>query len=347
MRISARIAAVALAGLLGLVPAAARAGAATPLFSGGEVIEVTIAGPVAEIARKAARATDPHPATLSHGGADYAIELSARGLSRRRPETCSFPPLRVRFAEKPKAPSLFAGQKTLKLVTHCRSAKSFQQHALLEYAAYLMLNALTDESFRVRLARLRYVEAKSGEVYAERIGFFIEDLDDLGARVGLREVKLKEAPLALHAPRAAARAVLFNYMIANHDWSMSYGPEGEACCHNGKLLGASADATAGLVYVPYDFDYSGLVDAPYAVPPDQIPIRNVRQRHYRGKCALSGEVVAAARDFRARKDAILAAVETTPEMTAKTKEKARKFLDGFFREIADDGAAARLAARCD
>ena len=36
--------------------------------------------------------------------------------------------------------------------------------------------------------------------------------------------------------------------------------------------------------MPYDFDYSGLVDAPYAVPPDSIHLANVRVRRYRGFC---------------------------------------------------------------
>jgi hypothetical protein len=342
-----RLAPLAFLAAVVLAPGAARAGAATPLFSGDGVIDVTVAGDIGDLVRKSPRAADPHPATLAHGGDVFPIALSARGNARRRPENCSFPPLRVRFDAKPAAPSLFAGQKTLKLVTHCRGAKSFQQITLLEFSVYRMLNALTDQSFRVRLARLRYVEAKSGKLYAERMGFFIEDLDDLADRVDMEEVRRKEAPLAQHDRQAAARAVLFNYMIANHDWSMSYAPEGEDCCHNGKLIAASAAATSGLVYVPYDFDYAGFVDAPYAVPPDQIPVRTVRQRHYRGKCAMSADVVAAASDFRARKDAIYSAVAATPEMTEKTKAKARKFLDGFFKEIADDAAAASLAARCD
>ena len=35
-------------------------------------------------------------------------------------EICTFPPLRVEFAQPPAATSLFAGQKRLKLVTHCK-----------------------------------------------------------------------------------------------------------------------------------------------------------------------------------------------------------------------------------
>lgn len=327
--------------------APARAAGATTLFSSDDVIEVTITGDIKSLVRTSARSTEPHPATLSERGATYPIELSARGNARRRPENCTFPPLRVKFAEKPSAPSLFAGQKTLKLVTHCRPQGSFQQYTLLEYTAYRMYNALTEAGFRVRLAHVRYVDQKSGKPYVERVGFFIEDLDDLAKRVGMKEVERPEAPASQHDPEAAARAMLFYYMIANHDWSMNYGPQGENCCHNGKLLGPSADATSGLVYVPYDFDYSGFVNTPYAVPPAQLPIKTVRQRYYRGKCGPKAAVVAEARKFRERKDAVLGAIDDTPEMTAATRKDAKKFIEGFFNEIRDDAATDKLAGKCD
>ena len=85
-------------------------------------------------------------------------------------------------------------------------------------------------------------------------------------------------------PDAAARFAVFEYMISNLDWAMTAGQPGQDCCHNSRLAGRPGTAT-GLVGVPYDFDYSGLVDAPYAVPPDGIHVSNVRVRRYRGFCA--------------------------------------------------------------
>ena len=70
--------------------------------------------------------------------------------------------------------------------------------------------------------------------------------------------------------RAGARYALFQHMIGNHDWSMRAGPVGKECCHNAELIGPPRPAT--LIPIPYDFDFSGLVDAPYATPPEGIPI---------------------------------------------------------------------------
>jgi len=324
---------------------AARAGEATALFAAAEPIEITISGPVSEIVRKAAASTDPRPATLAHGGETHAIALSARGNARRRPEVCKFPPLRVKFAAPPGEGSLFYKQRTLKLVTHCRPAASFQQTTLLEYAAYGTYNQVTEASFRVRLARVRYVDEPSGKTVAERLGFFIEDEDDLARRVGMKDVEAGTLTIAQHDAAAAARAALFFHMIANHDWSMLAGPEGE-CCHNGKLLGRDKTSTEGLVFVPYDFDYSGFVGAPYAVPPAELKIKSVRSRQYRGDCALNDEARRAAALFRERRAAIEGAVRGTPHLETKTADRAVKFLGGFFDDIADDKAVEKLLKRC-
>lgn len=328
-----------------LAATGARAGEATPLFASRDPIEITITGPINEIARKAASSTEPRPAKLSYGAEEHIIDLAARGNARRRPETCKFPPLRVTFTEKPAKESLFHRQKALKLVTHCRPAASFQKHLLLEYAAYRMYNALTEESFRVRMATVRYVDSGSGKLVAERRGFFIEDADDLAERVDMKEVKAGRLTIAQHDAAAAARAALFFHLIANHDWSMLDGPEGE-CCHNGKLLGATKTATTALVYAPYDFDYSGFVDAPYAVPPEQFGITSVRSRYYRGDCALNAAVNGEAALYRTKRAAIETAVRTTPGLDAKTANKAVAYLDGFFKDIGDDAAVAKLLKRC-
>jgi hypothetical protein len=318
---------------------------AAPLFSSDEPIEIEIRGPIADIIKNAARSTEPLPATIVHDGREAAIELSARGNARRRPENCRFPPLRVKFTEKPENDTLFEGQKSLKLVTHCRAQLSFQKHTLLEFAAYKIYNVMTDASLKVRLARIRYVSEDASDIYAERLGFFIEDADDAAERIGMKEIKTPSVKISQHRGADAARVALFFHMIANHDWSMLAGPEDE-CCHNGKLFGADKTALSDLVFVPYDFDYSGFVNAPYAAPPDAIKIGTVKIRYYRGDCSLNSALPAAAQRIRDQRAMIEDAVRSTPLIDQKTANGAIKYLAPFFREIADDDAVAKLAERC-
>jgi hypothetical protein len=310
-------------------------GAPTPLFASDAPIRLTIQGPINLIARDAEDSTTARPATLTlvTPPETHAIRLSARGITRRRKDTCTFPPLRVDLAQPAAATSLFAGQRRLKLVTHCRSQDSFQQHLLLEYATYRIFNLLSPASFRVRLATVDYAEP-SGKVSTSRWGFFIEDLDDAARRNGTTQARVGDRILTTQLdPRQAARVPLFQYMIGNLDWSMRAGPQGEGCCHNGRLIVGKAST---YIPLPYDFDYSGLVGAPYAVPPEGFRIRNVRTRVYQGYCRFNGETLAAAAEFRGHRPAIEALFTQIPGMTERTRSKALAYLAEFFAQIATD-----------
>ena len=315
---------------------------ATPLFASDTPIHVRIQGPMSDLAEKRGNVPLPGILTLPDTGATFAVALSPRGITRREKDICAFPPLRVDFTQKPAAGSLFDHQKRLKLVTHCKTSSDFQQKVLLEYAAYRMYNLLTPLSFRARLASIDYVD-KDGRPYTSRFGFFIEDIDDVAARNGMvKAVTPDRIPVGQLEPRGAARFALFNYMISNLDWSMRAGPAGEGCCHNGRLLAASSGPGMQVIPVPYDFDFSGLVDAPYASPPAELKVRSVRQRLYRGYCMHSNEAKAAAADMAARRGEILGVLSSTPGLTAASQAKAAAYLDGFFKDL----AAGTVLTKC-
>jgi len=333
-----------------LMPAAALAATdrAKPLFAGDDVIRVTIKGPVAAVARTGGTPSAPRPASLSVAGAHpetLAISLSPRGLTRRKPGVCSFSPLRVEFTDKPPQESLFSGQKKLKLVTHCQGSAGYQQYVLLEYAAYRLYNAITPLSLRVRLATIDYA-AEDGRVLTTRLGFFIEDTDDAARRNGMREAKVGDSVgLGQLGARDAARFALFEYMISNLDWSMRGGPAGEGCCHNAKLIAVQGAAT-GLIPIPYDFDFSGLVDPPSAVPPDGFAEQSVRERRYRGYCVHNAAAQAAATEFIARQGALKAVLNGIPQLDAHYRGKASAFLDSFFAQIASDKGLGKMFKTC-
>jgi hypothetical protein len=331
--------------LLALGSPATAADGEAPLFASSDVLRVTVTGPLSSIARS--RSESPVAGTLSEGGQALPVMLSARGITRRSADICQFPPLRVQFTGAPPLQSAFAGQKSLKLVTHCRKAESFQQYVLLEYATYRMFNILSPASFRVRLAQIDYVDS-NGRALASRYGFFIEDLRDVARRNAMQEAKLPELiPVASLSPRHAALYALFQHMIANHDWSMRAGPKGDECCHNAKMISPARGVSAGAIPIPYDFDFSGMINAPYATPPDQLKISSVRERQYRGYCMHSGEAYAVAVQMRASKPRLLAALASTPGLEAKTIARATQFLEPFFADIAsNDAVKAKVLRTC-
>ena len=319
---------------------------ATPLFASDAPIHVTINGPISVIARTAEGSTTPRDATLSLAGTSevFPIRLSARGITRRTREVCQFPPLRIDLSKAPGPSSLFAGQRRLKLVTHCRGDANFQQHLLLEYSAYRIFNLISPISFRARLASVDYIDA-NGRPLTSRFGFFLEDKDDVARRNGLKEGRTGDRISASQLePQQAAKFALFEYMIGNLDWSMIAGPKGEGCCHNGRL----ATGTGGwLIAYPYDFDYSGLVDAPYAVPPEGFSINNVRSRVFRGYCRHNSQTLAAAAELRASRPAIEALFGQIPGLEERTRRKAVAYLGSFYAEIAtDDAVRKNLLKEC-
>ncbi len=319
---------------------------AKPLFASDDVIRITIKGPVDTIAKAKEESRDSYAGSVTVAGTAEVlpVQLVQRGITRRKGDVCKFPPLRVTFTAPPPAGSLFAGQRRLKLVTHCRAAEGFQQFVLMEYATYRLYNQLTPMSIRARLAKVDYI-ADNGTPIISRIGFFLEDVDDVARRNGLREAKMgSRIPVASLSAVDSARVGLFEYMIGNLDWAMQAGPGGDNCCHNTLPIGPGP---AGLVPVPYDWDFSGLVDAPYATPPDSINVTSVRQRRYRGFCRHNGEARSAIAALRSQQAPLMATFASVPGMDPKTAKKASAYLGGFFADIATDASVeAKLIKTC-
>jgi hypothetical protein len=121
-----------------------------------------------------------------------------------------------------------------------------------------------------------------------------------------------------------ATLALFEFMIGNTDWSAIYG-------HN---VVALRDGAGRVSAVPYDFDFSGFVDADYAGPPPGLPIQNVRQRLFRGVCAPQPDWDAVFAAFAARRAEIVALIADFPGLDAAHRDRALDYVDAFYALIA-------------
>ena len=254
---------------------------------------------------------------------DVPVKLGTRGHFRLMPRNCDFVPLRVEFPKDLTGGTPFEGQTALKLGTHCRPDDAYENYTLREYLTYRLFNMMTPLSFRARLARATYVDATSKKTIATRYAIFIEHENEVARRFGGRIVELPRIVFAdLDAP-TLTRMMLFEYMIGNTDFSIW-------ALHNVRIV---QNRARHLYPVPYDFDLSGLVHAPYATPDPRIGIRSVLDRLYRGPCRSTDEFDAVAETFRAKRADMLALLDSTRDLAPLQRGEAKNFLEGFFRSI--------------
>ena len=93
--------------------------------------------------------------------------------------------------------------------------------------------------------------------------------------------------------------------------------------------------------------WSGLVNAPYAVPAEMLQLQSVRDRRYRGYCIHNAQALSVAAEFRARQGEIIAVLSAVPGMDERRRSGAADYLAGFFRDIAtDEEMTKRLLKTC-
>jgi hypothetical protein len=88
--------------------------------------------------------------------------------------------------------------------------------------------------------------------------------------------------------------------------------------------------------IPYDFDWSGLISANYAVPHPTIGTENVSERVYRGFKKEPFIVYNTIQIFNARKQEIYQLFENFELLDKDKREKAIKYLDEFYEIINND-----------
>ena len=308
------------------------------LFSTTDTLDVTISAPWRTLEKNDDN-QDPYPAKLEYrdaAGQTVSLELTVERRGITRQDVCSFPPIRLRFEKEAVKGTSFRGQKSIKMVTHCKNSKRFDQLYILEMLTYRMYNLLTDYSFRVRPLQVTYMDSEKGKSEGMRFAFLIEDDSDVAKRHGLKKVKLgRIAPQSLD-PNQAALLSVFQYMIGNTDWASVRGPDPDECCHNIKLIGPKPLTPDDyIIPLPYDFDSAGLIDAHYAVPYPSLGITSVTQRLYRGFCMHNAYLEDARQLMLGQRSAILALIDNEERLTSKSKKKATGYLDDFFEIAAD------------
>jgi len=258
------------------------------------------------------------------------IGLRVRGNFRLNKKNCSNPPLKFVIGKNAKG-TYFSKQKELKLVLPCKRRPRYQEFIYLEYLSYKIYNLLSEDSYRVRLAELTLVDSDNRHKTVVYDTFFIEPHKRLAKRIKKAKLGIQRVKLEQLESRSLAVQNLFQYMIANTDFSTLTGAEGETCCHNVKLFKGKTDTK--VLAIPYDFDSTGLVNAPYAVPGRAVKISSVKTRRYRGFCEQNDHLKQAIPRFNETRKEIIALFKNMKGLSPKATNRALKYLDRFYETI--------------
>jgi len=299
----------------------------TKLFVSDELLEITLRFDITTFKRKRPD-TEYLDAVISYQSDTQDtifqnIKIRARGEFRRT--FCDFPPVHLNFRLKDTTSSEFSGIDKLKLVPSCKPG--YEDYVLREYLVYKLYNVLTDYSLRVRLLRINYINtAKPDSKPLTQFGFVIEPVSVFEKRTGSTEVKTKVSQRMVRE-EMMNRVAIFNYMIGNTDWSVP-------AMHNVIIFSQPHTGPKDLgTIIPFDFDFSGIVNAEYAHPFESLPIKSIRERLYLGLCRSEESFKKSLSEFLEKKEEFYKVINSFPYLREKSKKDMIMYLESFFRDF--------------
>jgi len=252
---------------------------------------------------------------------DGIIELRTRGKFRCR--YCEHTPIKLKIPKKQLKAAEMHKHNEIKLVFPCKPGWEYKDYVLREYLCYRLYNLLSPYSYRVK--RVDFLLRDSANLkYAQKLsGFIIEDKEELAKRQNAKKTSFDFIDPDTLDPQIYLRLQLFQYLIGNTDWCTT-------TTHNLEPLLLKSGV---IVPVPYDFDFSGMVNAAYATPNSTLPIESVRQRFFLGRYASYEELKPTLDFFREKKAALFEEVAAADYLSRSSRKALRKYMEKFYEVI--------------
>jgi len=258
-----------------------------------------------------------------------SLKIRARGNFRRK--SCYFTPLKLKIKKKEAKQTIFKGQKKLKMVLPCLNESAKDDNVIKEYLIYKMYQVISPYYFSTRLLDVEYEDIKTKRTKLYQLkGLLIEDDETVAKRLDGKIVKRTFDPKGYN-DLAAIRNAMFQYMIGNTDYSITYA-------HNTKVVYVDKK----FIPVPYDFDMAGFVNTSYSVVSQtrkiKLPIENVTERYYMGYQRDYKLFQQVRLEFIAHKQDLLAIINAQEANFENNGNytTAKKYIEDFFRIIAKE-----------
>lgn len=250
--------------------------------------------------------------------------VKARGISRQR--HCYFPPFWLTIESSTHNDDSLVDSKKVKIVTLCRNNNEYNRYLLKEYLIYKLYNIITEQSFRVRILDIKYIDTGRKNKEHKDWAFMIEPEDMLSKRLDALPIRIDNLNYRHVDSLSADIMCFFQYMIGNTDFTVNGR-------HNVKLLKYTDFTKPLLISVPYDFDFAGLVNTEYANPAEILDLENVTQRYFLGMCRSDAEYLKVINIFMEKKDEMYHFVESFEYLDNRSRREVLRYLDEFFKEM--------------
>lgn len=272
-------------------------------------------------------------------GKTVVMPVRVKTHGRWRLTHCEFPPLSITFPDSLTPGTPFAGLPKARLTSYCKDHPAYEQYVIQELQLYRIYQLLTPYGHTPRALQVTYVDAANGKSRTTRHAFFIDDREAVASRQSAALLKAKGATASDLEPYHRTLMGVFEYMIGNTDFLITE-------LHNAFLLGTPSGE---MIPVPYDFDYSGAVNTAYATTNPVLPIKNVRQRLFRGFCS-DADQFAKVFSLLNQKKASIYSLYNDPIgklLRLDVANETRAYFDEFYRIInTPELARAEILTRC-
>ena len=297
-----------------------------PLFKSDSVLNLKLVGKLNALFNDRGDNAASHPVLLQYKGQDSTVSIRlmvrTRGYFRRDKSMCKFPPLMLNFLKANKLKNtVFQKQNKLKLTVPCQG----DDYVIREYLVYKLYNLISPRSFKARLAQVEFEDSLGKRKPETHYCFLLEEDKEVAKRNNGFIWEQMMVPMTSTDRAEFKKMAVFQFMIGNTDWSVPY-------LQNIKLL--KTDSTKLPYTIPYDFDHAGIVDAPYALPAEELEMSSVQERRYRGFCETDKSAFAETFAlFNSLKNDFYNVYTSCTLLDAKYVKFVTRYLDDFFKII--------------
>jgi len=263
------------------------------------------------------------PGTLrTKDGKTYKVEVRPRGRYRRK--VSKIPPMKIRFDEKELQAENLDTLNEIKIALPSVHTEQGNELIVKEYLAYRMFEKVSDAYFRARLVKLTLIDTnEKGSGKKKLYAIFIEDEEEVSQRLngvpedeyGIKMEKFEQEQAAL--------VVMYQYLIGNTDWDFPMH-------RNVELIKKKENEK--MLVLPYDFDFSGLVSAPYASPSSDSGVKTVRDRYLMSN-GIDAEALKSATNLLKTKEKEFYKLCRSKYLSSETSSSMVKFLESFYKNM--------------